>query len=139
MRSRDDRGLVLIDSSHEDQLRRFAAVTATPPNGAAPAAAQPPREIADLETMGAALSKSPWHANVPLVVLTRTAPDDSDKDPRSRIWQELQTELATRSPQAEHIVAPKSGHYIQNDDPPLVIDAVRRVVAKAKADLRRRG
>jgi pimeloyl-ACP methyl ester carboxylesterase len=126
---REIAGLVLIDSSHEDQVRRFAAVTpAQPPP---PPPAQPPREIADLETMGAALSKSPWHANVPLVVLTRTAPDESDKDPRSRIWQELQSELATRSPQAEHLVAPKSGHYIQNDDPPLVIDAVRRVFMKA--------
>jgi pimeloyl-ACP methyl ester carboxylesterase len=126
-------GLVLIDSSHEDQVRRFAAVAPPTPGGAAQAAAQPPREIADLETMGAALSRSPWHANIPLVVLTRTAPDDSERDPRGRIWQELQTELATRSPQAEHIVAPKSGHYVQNDDPPLVVDAVRRVFTKASA------
>jgi pimeloyl-ACP methyl ester carboxylesterase len=128
-------GLILIDSSHEDQLRRFAEVASAPPIGGAatpPAApSQPPREVADLATMGTALSRNPWHANIPLVVLTRTAPADPTGDPRGMIWQELQKELATRSPQGEQIVARKSGHYIQNDEPPLVIDAVRRVVAKA--------
>jgi hypothetical protein len=38
--------------------------------------------------------------------------------------------VALISPQAEHLVATNSGHYIQNDDPPLVIDAIRRVVAQ---------
>jgi pimeloyl-ACP methyl ester carboxylesterase len=127
-------GLVLIDSSHEEQVKRFAAVA---PQAAAanqvaprPPAAAPP-ELADLETMGAELSKTRWHADLPLVVLTRTAPPATNQDERLNVWQELQRELATRSPQAEHIVAAKSGHYIQNDEPSLVIDAVRRVVAKA--------
>jgi pimeloyl-ACP methyl ester carboxylesterase len=66
-----------------------------------------------------------------LVVLTRTAPPATNQDERLNVWQELQRELATRSPQAEHIVATKSGHYIQNDEPSLVIEAVRRVVLKA--------
>jgi len=130
-------GLVLIDSSHEDQLRRFAKVPPAPPAGstaALPAASpQTQPEVADLGAMGEALSKSPWHADIPLVVLTRTAPVDGAGDPRGMIWQELQKELATRSPQAEHIIAPKSGHYIQNDDPPLVIDAVHRVFTRASA------
>ena len=54
-------GLILIDSSHEDQLRRFAEVASAPPIGGAatpPAApSQPPREVADLATMGTALKK----------------------------------------------------------------------------------
>jgi pimeloyl-ACP methyl ester carboxylesterase len=125
-------GLVLIDSSHEEQVKRFAAVA--PPAAASPPPSPPgaaPREIADLETMGAELSKDRWHANLPLVVLTRTPPSATNQDERLNVWQELQRELATRSPQAEHIVAAKSGHYIQNDEPSLVIEAVRRVVAKA--------
>jgi pimeloyl-ACP methyl ester carboxylesterase len=128
-------GLVLIDSSHEEQVKRFAAIAPAAPEGsgvrpgAVPAAPAP--EQADLETMGAELSKQPWRANIPLVVLTRTPPADPQGDPRGRIWQELQKELSTRSPRTEHIVATKSGHYIQNDEPPLVIDAVRRVVANA--------
>jgi pimeloyl-ACP methyl ester carboxylesterase len=129
-------GLVLVDSSHEDQVRRFAAVTPpasalgnAPPSASAPA---PPRELADLAAMGAELSKNPWHANVPLVVLTRTPPADPAADPRMVIWQELQSELATRSPRAEHIIATQSGHYIQNHEPLLVIDAVRRALTNPR-------
>ena len=127
-------GLVLIDSSHEDQVQRFAAVTPAAPSGnGGRFGVTPPviPEQADLVAMGAELGKSPWHGNIPLVVLTRTPPVDPRADPRGAIWQELQKELATRSPQAEHVVATKSGHYVQNDEPQLVIDAVRRVVAKA--------
>jgi pimeloyl-ACP methyl ester carboxylesterase len=127
--------LVLIDSSHEEQVKRFAAIAPAAPSGVPPTTAAspppPPREQADLETMGVELSKRPWRASIPLVVLTRTPPADPKADARLEIWQELQRELATRSPQAEHIVAQRSGHYIQNDEPLLVIDAVRRVVAKS--------
>jgi pimeloyl-ACP methyl ester carboxylesterase len=126
-------GLVLIDSSHEQQTQRFAAVAPNAPdgNGARPADAPPPPELADLDTMGAELSRTPWHGTIPLVVLTRTPPSGDNPDPRLNVWQELQRELATRSPQAEHVIATRSGHYIQNDEPALVIDAVQRVVAKA--------
>jgi pimeloyl-ACP methyl ester carboxylesterase len=134
-------GLVLIDSSHEDQLRRFAELP-PPPAPPAPAAmsaspglpapvVQQMTETIDLPGMEREMTKTAWRANIPLVVLTRTPPADPHDDPRGQIWQELQRELATRSPQGKQIVAKKSGHYIQNDEPPLVIDAVRRVVAKA--------
>ncbi|MGH9141119.1 MAG: alpha/beta fold hydrolase, partial [Vicinamibacterales bacterium] len=125
-------GLVLIDSSHEEQVKRFAAVAPAAPagSGAHPGAAPPP-EQADLDAMGVELSKRPWRANIPLVVLTRTPPAATDTDPRGRIWQELQQELATRSPRGEHVIASKSGHYIQNDEPALVIGAIRRVVGGA--------
>jgi hypothetical protein len=45
---------------------------------------------------------------------------------------------APRSPQTQLVVATKSGHYIQKDEPSLVIDAVQRVVAKATKQIRRR-
>jgi pimeloyl-ACP methyl ester carboxylesterase len=132
-------GLVLIDSSHEEQLKRFAALPPPPapaPASAATAAPSGPREQIDLEGMSAELAKEAWHGNIPLVVLTRSktrpgsAPSTAD-DPRLQIWQELQRELATRSPHAEHIVAPNSGHYIHNDEPQLVVDAVHRVTNQA--------
>jgi pimeloyl-ACP methyl ester carboxylesterase len=122
-------GLVLVDSSHEEQMKRFAALPPTVMKG--PATPPIPEQF-DIIGMSAELSRANWHANIPLVVLTRTdraAP--GSEDPRGAIWQELQKELATRSPQAEHIVATDSGHYIQNDQPALVIDAVKRVVAAA--------
>jgi len=62
----------------------------------------------------------------PLIVLTSGS---NDEDPN---WQRLQKELATRSSNAKRIVATGSGHYIQDDRPELVIAAVREVVAATK-------
>lgn len=121
-------GLVLIDSSHEDQVKRFAAL---PPPPAPPAPPAQMMETIDLPGMAAELGPARWQANIPLVVLTRTPNTGPLSDQRGEIWQELQRELATRSPQAEHIVATRSGHYVQNDEPALVIDTIRRVVKNA--------
>ena len=131
-------GLVLVDSSHEEQLKRFAVLPAPPPPpaGATPQPVSPER--IDLAATSAELAKAPWRANIPLVVLSRglwfktpPAAPDLQAEARLAIWQELHRELATRSTQAELQVAAHSGHYIQNDEPPLVVEAVRRVLARA--------
>ena len=41
-------------------------------------------------------------------------------------------ELARRSSRGRQIIAEKSGHYIQRDQPELVVDAIRAVVEEAK-------
>ena len=86
-----------------------------------------------MEATSLALERDGWHASIPLVVLTRSfaaGPNASRAD--YDVWLDMQRELATRSPRAEHVVATHSGPYIQNDDPALVVDAVRRVVAAAR-------
>jgi pimeloyl-ACP methyl ester carboxylesterase len=130
------KGLVLVDSSHEDQTRRFAALdpSAAPPPPA-PAAARP--EILDFEAVSAELRAQPWRANIPLLVLTRgnagaanpATPPDAGALARYEVWVALHDELATRSPLADHVIARHSGHYIHNDEPRLVIDGIRRIVA----------
>jgi len=115
-------GMVLVDSSHEEQLRRFAE--ANPQQANAPPAATR-GEAFDLPAMSDALRARAWRTNAPLVVLTHTSQPGVRND---AIWLDLQRELATRSPNASHVVAEHSGHYIQNDEPALVIDAVRRIV-----------
>jgi pimeloyl-ACP methyl ester carboxylesterase len=47
-------------------------------------------------------------------------------------WQQIQDELAAQSSHGKRIVAEKSGHYIQIDQPELVIDAIREVVEAAR-------
>ena len=47
-------------------------------------------------------------------------------------WQIMQAELAAQSSNGEQIVAEQSGHYIQLEQPQLVIDAVRQVVEAAQ-------
>jgi pimeloyl-ACP methyl ester carboxylesterase len=48
-------------------------------------------------------------------------------------WRADQAELASLSPQGQLIVAEKSGHYIQFDEPDLVITAIEQVLLKAQA------
>lgn len=125
-------GLVLVDSSHEDQVRRFRAAPPLKPTGAPPT--PPPSltpEVVPFPALADALAKNPWRGEIPLVVLSRgRAPqgDDPSIAAREAIWFDLHRDFLTRSPKSEHVIAKNSGHYIHNDEPRLVIDAVRRVV-----------
>jgi pimeloyl-ACP methyl ester carboxylesterase len=62
----------------------------------------------------------------PLIVLTHGKPQDTEN--AERAWQELQADLASRSSNGTHIIAKNSGHYIQFDEPNLVIDSILQVV-----------
>jgi pimeloyl-ACP methyl ester carboxylesterase len=73
----------------------------------------------------------------PLVVLTRNltaSPDDTEEDVRhNESWKEMQTDLASRSNNAKHLVSDKSGHIMHKDEPELVIRGIRHVVEAARA------
>ena len=133
--STDVTGIVLVDSAHEDQLERFEAID---PDTARELRAPASDEAFDLVAFSAALKASRWQSTIPLAVLThgRTPPARAGREAQTealeKTWLELQRELATRSPAATHIIATRSGHYIQKDEPTLVIDAVRRVVSGAQ-------
>lgn len=79
--------------------------------------------------------------DIPLVVLTRgrgkwsAGPGVSAEDAaqHNTAEDEMQAELATLSPQGKHIIAEESGHYIQVDQPELVIEAIREAVEVARA------
>ncbi|SEO10643.1 hypothetical protein SAMN05192574_105325 [Mucilaginibacter gossypiicola] len=73
--------------------------------------------------------------DIPLVVLTGTAAKRiSDlQNPETgkafmRIWLELQNDHLHRSTNSKQIMATRSGHYIQLDQPELVVDAIRGLV-----------
>jgi pimeloyl-ACP methyl ester carboxylesterase len=72
--------------------------------------------------------------DLPLAVLSHDPdmpmpdiPADLEK-PINDEWKQMQDELAHLSTRGAHVVAKKSGHYIQIDRPELVIEAVRNVV-----------
>lgn len=120
-------GLVMVDSSHEEQLIRRQELNPQDP---------PPVENAArrgfLIKPGARLE---WHTNVPMIVLChgKSFPHTAEMSEEKwaaweRIWREMQEDLAKRSPRAEFRVAEKSGHFIQRDQPELVIQAIRDVL-----------
>ena len=67
------------------------------------------------------------HGNNPIPFLS-----EAENQQMEQAWQIMQAELAAQSSNGEQIVAEQSGHYIQLEQPQLVIDAVRQVVEAAQ-------
>lgn len=173
-------GLVLVDSAHEDQFRRYPGPIVTSTVRAlrqirsfetlialgipalipalAPLEPRLPKPIA--EANRALITSNPKHlaagqgeteglmqgdtkpvttlGDLPLVVLSRGHGDpgavDASVAPEvvaqsERLWTEMQLELTALSSRGRRVVALKSGHSIQLDQPELVIAAIREVQA----------
>jgi uncharacterized protein (DUF2141 family)/pimeloyl-ACP methyl ester carboxylesterase len=146
---KDVAGMVLVDSSHPDQWSKFSA--ALPParpdesgslrtarSSIEPLDPNDPEKM-DVATSGAQVRATGLLGDLPLVVIT-SAPgtifvpnlptDLSDK--LSRVWQDMQIDLEGLSSNSTHIIASHAGHYIQVDEPQLVIDAILKLIGKAK-------
>jgi pimeloyl-ACP methyl ester carboxylesterase len=81
------------------------------------------------------VKRSPSLGNLPLVVLTATGPvwwpdmpGDVNPDKFRRMWLELQQDLTKLSSQSRQMFADQSTHFIQFDQPDLVIDAIRQII-----------
>jgi pimeloyl-ACP methyl ester carboxylesterase len=67
------------------------------------------------------------HGNEEFPIELNVSPDDWQQ--WEQTWLELQSELVAQSSSGKLVVAEQSGHYIQLDQPDLVIDAIQQVVA----------
>jgi pimeloyl-ACP methyl ester carboxylesterase len=128
-------GMVLVDASHEDQYTRITSTGVSPPLPAPGENSERADMLASLDEVG----KERWRADIPLVVVSHGRPI-ADALPNitteqvtriEAVWLELQRELASRSPQGRLVIAQKSGHYVQVDEPELVVQAIREVVQAA--------
>jgi pimeloyl-ACP methyl ester carboxylesterase len=89
--------------------------------------------------MRQAQADTPLH-RMPLVVLSHSPtdpnpfgfPPDFPIGALNQAFNASQDKLAALVPGARHVIAARSGHYIQLDQPKLVIDAIRSVVKKAR-------
>ncbi len=70
--------------------------------------------------------------DLPLVVISRGRPEPLPAG-YERAWQEMQSEIAALSSRGERVVASRSGHYVQIEQPEVVVDAILRVVLAARA------
>jgi pimeloyl-ACP methyl ester carboxylesterase len=145
-------GLVSIDAQNED----FAAATKRllspeqyaaavldpgPPPGLEGDAAI---ERLSLEVSAAQMRQAQADTplrRMPLTVLSHSRtlpnpfgfPSDLPVDALERAFQQSQDMLARLVPGARHVIAARSGHYIQLDQPGLVTREIRRVVQEARA------
>ena len=70
---------------------------------------------------------------MPVVLLTGTKknPEFPGNPLEQDLKLELHNTLAANTPGAQHILVPNSRHYIQNDAPTSVIQAVREVLTES--------
>lgn len=125
-------GMVLVDSVHEDEMDRWVAML--PLEIKDRMSSEDKAQLAKLAISEGQVRAAHWHSDIPLVVLTHGVVTPSDYSIPSMMAKgealrlEMQEALARLSSRSKHIIAEKSGHYIQRDQPELVIDSVRQVV-----------
>jgi pimeloyl-ACP methyl ester carboxylesterase len=137
-------GLVLVDAWFEGLREHLTPAqwsayvrlnSAVPPDLAG---------YADLETLDFDAASTAMRAAsagrsltpLPLAVLSKRQPFGIpaealgfDPDELDRAWARAQEQLVTLAPRARHVVATESAHYIQLQQPALVVEAIRQVVA----------
>lgn len=123
----DVAGMVLVDASSENQWTD-------------------PHNTGASELPDASTTQDQMHAlthgvikgslgDLPLVVLTEHGgrPGCQDCIPQPQFWYGLQAELASASSNSVHVMALGSGHYIQIEQPRLVVQAIDEVIDAARA------
>ena len=76
--------------------------------------------------------------NIPLTVIRHGIPDlfasmpADQAEQAEQAWQELQGDLAELSSNSQLLIAQKSGHAIQIDQPSLVVETIRQMVESVR-------
>lgn len=145
-------GMVLVDSSHPDQLTRFAGILpAETPDEAMPLKLLRRGPDAGLATEAIDFKACAEQARAiktigakPLVVISQSRNALGPPGIPSSTWEQiritwagLQTDLLGLSVLSTHLVATHAGHQVQFEEPDLVINAILSVVRDARAVPRR--
>lgn len=126
------KGLVLLDPLHEEALQHASKFD---PQAAHDLSLNP----ADLRRSGRLPPHEHlnWHCDIPLIVLRHgipikfPSPLEAIQPQYEALYIALDQDLASRSPYGQLRVAQKSGHFIQIDQPQLVINAIHDVWIEA--------
>lgn len=70
-------------------------------------------------------------SGIPVTLLTATTAEGMPAEAK-QMWLEKHKEWIAKVPGGKHVVAEKSGHFIQGEEPALVIEAIRQVVEQAR-------
>jgi len=144
----DVAGLVLVDGTHEQQVKRwgqidprypgqfrayFDSVLKTMKPGAE---ADETRETVRIQAAGTVEGLTPL-PDIPLAVLTSMKPSPNPTYVNQTVrghelWRAMHEEWAQRSTYAEHVVTAQAGHSIQEDQPELVINAIQFVLDRLR-------
>jgi len=149
---REVAGLVLVDSAHEDQFERMSPLIPTPFPGE-------PEELTSFRDFWNSGWRDPNRnaegidflatraqaqaigslGDLPLVMLTagsefikHTPPGNADAARMQELWGKLQGELMQLSSNVRQILLKRSGHFIQREQPELIVAAIRQMVEQLR-------
>lgn len=135
---REVAGLVLVEATHEDypaRERNLPTAQRTKMETALALAAEAARsEFSSLEESAREVREAGALPEIPVVVISASRAGTSDAVRRA--WEELQESLTHLTGRTRRVVADTSGHYVQFDQPELVVKAVREVVDIVREEAR---
>jgi len=126
-------GMVLVDSSHEDQCGPLNDSTCGA-GGELPDGFATTFQQLDAATGGVVKGSL---GDLPLVVLSKNDQLSACRDCAGSVqdgqtWDDFQRDLASASSNSIHVKALRSGHFIPIEQPGLVVEAVQEVVDAAR-------
>jgi pimeloyl-ACP methyl ester carboxylesterase len=140
-------GLVFVDAASEDQVIRYGRLDSTYPEAfrrsfedniktQKPAEAAETRESLRIQMAGNVEGMRPL-PDIPMAILTsmkiNPKPQYVNQTARGyNEWRSMHEEWFNHSTNAIHIETSKSGHHIQDDEPQLVVDAIRFVLDRTR-------
>lgn len=131
----DVAGIVLVESNHPDEVKEFEAHLTPAQVREDRAVVQDNAEGVDIYTSFDQARSVVDLPQVPLVVVTAGLPVDWppgwDQKTFERLRAQEQKDLAAMVPGGRQVVAEASGHDVPNEQPDVVIDAIRDVLAEA--------
>lgn len=75
------------------------------------------------------LKETKLKLNVPLIVLSAGMKAHYSKESQE-LWNEMQREILEISTNSELVIAENSAHYIQNDEPEVVVGSIKKLIEK---------
>ena len=143
--------LVLVDPSHEDQFERVAPLLPAKFPGEPEALTQfrdfwnsgwrdPSRneEGVDFLATRAQAQAMGSLGDIPLLVLTAGSqiksapPGNVEAARRQSLWEELHREIMQQSSNGQQILVKSSGHFVQREQPEVIVAAIRQMVEKVR-------
>jgi pimeloyl-ACP methyl ester carboxylesterase len=140
-------GLVLIDGTHEAQYARWEMLNPAlkiadsiraRASKAPPSARDLLEQVLSVEAAQRVDGMQPLR-DLPLAVITAMKPCPPERewtcrDPRAlALWRQLHAEWSAQSTSSLHMVSARTGHYVMNDQPTLIVDGVRFVLDHVRA------
>ncbi len=141
----------MVDGTHEQQVRRWGVIDSTYPRefriyydsvlaqlSPGPEADEI-RETVKIQAAGTVPGLNPL-PDIPIAVITSMKSDESSRYVNGtarghEVWRALHDEWFRRSRNGIHIETTRSGHGIQDDEPALVVMAIRFVLDRVRAQL----